>query len=83
MSCHCFIGIGLLWLVIIYGDVVMSSSDDGMLSLIWRLANLMSLMSLFVVLRYAVEYCRSSLMLAVCMMSWVPDSVSEGFILYH
>ena len=53
MSCHGFIGIGLLWFVIVCRnvDVVMSSSDDEVLSLVWILANLISLMSLFFVLR--------------------------------
>ena len=85
ISCHGFIGFWLLWLVIICEsvDVVMSSSDDGVLSIIWRLVNIMSLISLFVVLRYAVEYCRSRLMSVVCILSLVSDSVSEGFILYH
>ena len=53
MSCHGFIGVRLLWLVIICEnvDVVMSLSNDGLLSLILRLANLMPLMSLFVVFK--------------------------------
>ena len=85
MSCHGFIKIVLLLLNVFCGirnvDGVMSSSDDCKYSLIWRLANLISLMSLFVVVSFFIKYIGSRVIFVLFVLSLVSYSLSEGFIL--
>ena len=68
-----FLYVVLLWL---------SSSVDGVLFLIWRLASMMSLMSLFVDLICVLDCFGFRLISFILELSLVSNSVSEGFILY-
>ena len=66
--------------VIMNVDVVVSSLDDCMYYLIWRLANLISLIPLFVVVFFSGKYIGSRLVSILFVLSLVSYSLSEGFI---